>query len=859
MNAPAGARLFAPQRWAEVRALADRLDSLPPAHRRHELDAVAASDPELAGLVHALLEQGDATVAEPLQAAIDSLTGEGEAAVPAQIGAFRLVRRIGAGGMGVVYLAEREGADFTQRVALKLLDGNMARMARFAARERRILSALAHPNITAFVDAGTEGRSTWLAMEYVDGEPLLDYCRRHALDLHGRVALFDQVCSAVAHAHAQLVVHRDLKPSNVLVSTTGAAKLLDFGIAQILDATDDSQPATRVFTPEYASPEQLRGDRATTATDVYSLGLMLYEIVTGRRLPTIGRRGDGDWTTAELAQLATTQPVADSSLPAAPEDVRALARQLRGDLGRIIAHCVAAEPAQRYLSVALLREDLMRWVQHRPLTIARPGIAYALNRFVRRHRVAVSISAAALAALLGLSIVALWQARRATAMAAQADHARTFLADLLAGTDPFAAKKSGANTAQMLSDGAQRIEREFGDAPDMQADLRATIASVLDRIGEPKQARDLMLRSVEQLRQLHGPRSPKVGAALERLATAREDSGDLEGARADFSEAYSILQGTSEEYAKARIGAVTGLAKLANLRGDYADAERMHQAVLKERLASEGPESAEIAMDLMNLAADELYAERYSQAEDLAQHARAMLEKTVGPRHARNIYVDNVLGLAQISVGHTEASLATLRAALDLARTTLQPGALMIGNVMASLGNAELTSGDYASAIATLTEARKLNEAAKNPRRGASIMMLGLAQLRSGQGDALKTLHDASEVLTSQNTSNDPAYTAWCAAAYAAALAATGDIAEAERIGREARSKLLASPRAQSVRLGEVDLLLADVLERKGVPAEAGALREEALATFKRVYGDDHPRTRALASQLTGGGNARRP
>src|SRR4029077_3345485 len=169
----------------------------------------------------------------------------------------------------------------------------------------RILAALTHPNITAFVDAGNENGRAWLAMEYVEGEALRDYCEHHGLEVRERVRLFDQVCAAVAHAHAQLVVHRDLKPSNVLVTADGVVKLLDFGIALVLDPADEHTPATRVFTPEYAAPEQLRGERATTATDVYGLGPMLYELVCGRRLPTLENRGsDAGWTTAELARLA---------------------------------------------------------------------------------------------------------------------------------------------------------------------------------------------------------------------------------------------------------------------------------------------------------------------------------------------------------------------------------------------------------------------------------------------------------------------------------------------------------------------------------------------------------------------------
>jgi serine/threonine-protein kinase len=840
-------RLFAPERWADVRKLVNRLDPLTTAERARELEALGRDDAELARIAQMLLDQTQESVAEPLLRAVDTLFGETRAAMPTRIGPFRLLRRIGAGGMGVVYLAEREGADFTQRVALKLLETNVARMTRFASRERRILAALAHPNITAFVDAGSDDVNTWLAMEYVDGETLVDFCQNRQLDLRGRVMLFDQVCAAVAHAHAQLVVHRDLKPSNVLVNAEGSAKLLDFGIAQILDVTDERTPATRVFTPEYASPEQLRGDHATTATDIYSLGLMLYELIAGKRLPTMGRPGDADWTTAELARLATTQPEPATST-AAPGAAKLVARQLRGDLGRIIAHAVAAEPAHRYASVLQLREDLTRWLEHRPLTIARRKFSYVAARFVRRNRVAVAVAAIALAGLIGLSVVALWQAQRARAMAERADRARSFLADMFASADPFSTK-GGRTSVDRLRDGAQRIEEHFADAPETQAELRATIASVLDRIGEPAQARDLMLRSVEQLRQIHGPHAPPVGVALTRLALAREDSGDLDGAHADFTEAYAILQGSGAAYAKSRIEAVTGLAKLANLRGDFADAERMHESVLKERQESEGPESADIAMDLMNLAADSLYAERYARSEELAKRAHAMLEHTVGPRHARSIYVDNVLGLAQANAGDIDAGIATLRGAIELARATLQPGAMMIGNVIGSLGSAQLLAGDHAAAITTLTEARALNKASKNPRHGVTTMLLGLVQLRLQQTDALATLREAREIMAAQPSSSDIAYTTWGQAAYGAALAAAGDVAEGERLAREARATLLASPRAKSVRLGEVDVLLAEVLDRDTRTEEARTLRAEALATLQRVFGPDHPRTRAVAAQ----------
>jgi len=231
-----------------------------------------------------------------------------------------------------------------------------------------------------------------------------------------------------------------------------------------------------------------------------------------------------------------------------------------------------------------------------------------------------------------------------------------------------------------------------------------------------------------------------------------------------------------------------------------------------------------------------------------------MLEHAVGPRHARNIYVDNVLGLAQANAGDIDAGMTTLRGTIELARATLQPGAMMIGNVIGSLGSVQLLAGDYAAAAVTLTEARALNKAAKNPRLGVTAMLLGLTQLRLQGTDALATLRDAREIMAAQTSSTDVAYATWGQAAYAAALAAAGDAAEAERLAREARATLLASPRAKSVRLGEVDVLLAEVLDRNKRADEARTLRAEALATFQRVYGPDHARTRAVAAQESASG-----
>jgi serine/threonine-protein kinase len=850
-----GAALFTAGRWRELRALVERVEDLPSAERAAEIERIAASDAGLAASLEALLAAGDDEAADggaglrpgdvPAGDVIDRLLPPAAETLPAEVGPFRPLERIGIGGMGVVYLAERRYADFVQRVALKILDGGPARVSRMAARERRILAALAHPNITAVVDAGGGDGRAWLAMEYVDGEPLLAYCERLGLDLAARVRLFDQVCAAVAHAHAQLVVHRDLKPSNVLVNAEGVVKLLDFGIAVVLDPTDEETPATRVFTPEYAAPEQLRGERITTATDVYALGLMLYELVSGRRLPTLAHGGEG-WTTADLARHASRKPGQESrESPGFPAE-----RHLRGDLGRIVAHALATEPAQRYASVTLLREDLARWLDHRPLTIARPGFGYVAARFVRRHRIAVAASAMAVAMLFAATGLALWQAGRAERFAARAEHGKAFLLKLFAEANPFDARKSHADVRDLLRDAAKRVDAEFPDAPDTRIEMRDAIADVLTRIGDPAAGARLYQRNLDQLRRIHGANAPQVGAELQKLALATEAGGDIDTARRQFTDSYAMLRDAGDAWRSVRISAMTGLAKMANRSGDHAAAELMHQAVLRERLANEGPESPDIAMDLMNLGADAVYGERYAQAEALARRAHDMLERTLGPHHPRSIYVDNVLGLAEAGrAGHVDAALATMGADVALARSTLPPNTEMLGKVVTTFGGIQFLAGNDEAAIASLAEARAILASVNSPSVGTNEMILGQAQLDLDRAEALATLRGARAHLAAMHDAA-PELVAWADAAYGAALARAGKIAEGERIARAARTRLCASPRAGSVRLADVDRLLAGILDHTGAHTEARSLREEGIAIYRRIYGPGHPRERSLAREL---------
>ena len=364
-----------------------------------------------------------------------------------QIGGYRLLSLIGRGGMGQVFLAERP--DVGKRVAVKLLQSELASQddVRRFLRERRVLAGLEHPNIVPLLDAGVTAEGMpYFAMEFVDGVSITDYCRRHALTLAARVRLFQTVCTAVEHAHQHLIVHRDLKPSNILVDREGMVKLLDFGIAKLLDTDDEELTHTGVspMTPESAAPEQVRRQPVTPATDVYALGLLLFELLAGERAYSL--RG---LSPSRIEQTVCERvPARPSSLAAAQER-----RRIATDLDAICLKALEKDPRQRYPTAGHLAADVARYLAGRPVKARTPTTLYRIGKFVRRHRLRLSIAACAVALALGAVAGVLWQARRAEIARAESEAVSRFLMGLFELTDP-------AHGQAGRSDGA-RVDRAW--------------------------------------------------------------------------------------------------------------------------------------------------------------------------------------------------------------------------------------------------------------------------------------------------------------------------------------------------------------------------------------------------------------
>jgi len=783
--------LFSAERWSVVRALIDDLSGLAAGQRELELARIAETDAALAATLRGLLAGADDD--RMTQSVFDPLLPAADEAMPATIGPFRLQKWIGAGGMGTVYLAERGGTDFTQRVALKLLDGDAARVSRLAARERRILAALTHPNITAFVDAGNENGRAWLAMEYVDGEALRDYCEHHGLEVRERVRLFDQVCAAVAQAHAQLVVHRDLKPSNVLVTADGVVKLLDFGIALVLDPADEHTPATRVFTPEYAAPEQLRGERATTATDVYGLGLMLYELVCGKRLPAFERGTDGgEWTTAELARQAATPPP-DANATSTRREPKTLSRLLRGDLGRIIAHALAPSPAQRYASVALLREDLARWLDHRPLTIGRPALSYVAARFVRRHRVGVVAATLGLATIIGLSVAAFWQAQEKTveatlarAHAARAEAIQKFLGDIIDQANPDRNGGKPITAHDLIEKGEQQIGT-FDGQPALQADVLTALGKSYVGVSDFARAQILLDRAQALLAKPGIPDDVRA-RVLAGVAEFEVGNAKFENALAHAQQAAALLEADPHTNPVEIASVDMHIAQALDGLGDAAKTEAFLRTSLARDRAAVGDNDKAVAEQWVLLGwtlgvlgqdeeaeqafrngiagyravyGDGSYDEGHALndlgvmlqhkndlvgAEQAARESVRIRLATVGPEHRATLSAQhNLLATMELRGHFEEALLERERLLAHFTRPGLSTPRQLAGIYqVVGVDYAEL--GRFADSEAALRRALALGEQAQGPRNPAdqpAHRELGITLMLAGRyDDAEQTLRE---------------------------------------------------------------------------------------------------------------------
>lgn len=587
---------------AEVHALFERVIDLDPDVRSRLLDAECAGNPELRARVEALLTSDTEadTLLDADPADVWAMLLDEDEPAGRRVGPWRIVREIGRGGMGAVYHAERADGDFEQHVALKLVKRGMDTdeiLERFR-HERRILASLRHPGIARLYDGGaTDDGLPYLVMELVDGEPITRWCDGQRLDVDGRIDLFRTVCAAVQHAHQMLVVHRDLKPSNILIARDGTPRLLDFGIARLLDGDDDTAPQTRtgirMLTPEYAAPEQIRGEPATTATDVYALGAVLYELLTGERpFAHAGERSADATASAVRPSQRVRAPAAVS-----PDDVAAmrsttperLHRRLAGDLDTILLKALEPDAALRYGSAQQLLDDLERHRTGLPIRARRATFTYRTRKFAQRNRGALAAAILLVVALAAGFVTTVWQARRAEAeravavlARASAEQVSSFLVDMFDSADPLNMGSDRVDTLRvraLVDRGADRVRSELANQPALQSEMLTVLGKVYVSLGIFDSADDLLEDALRSARSVGAPPA-RQAAALNLLATAANGRGDFPRADSLLALALALYDasGVPSDSFRAASASERGVALM--YVGEYDEARRMHEHAL---------------------------------------------------------------------------------------------------------------------------------------------------------------------------------------------------------------------------------------------------------------------------------------
>ena len=708
-----------PDEARRLSALLDEAMGLAPQRRAAWQAGLAQREPQLCDLVTDVLASMDAAGHEHLLETsdlIDRRFAQAAHAAPSfegrAFGPWRVLRLLGRGGMGPVWLAERTDGLFSRQVALKLVHASLfgSALAQRFARERSILAALDHPHIARLLDAGVAGDGQpYLALEYVEGTPLTAYCDAERLPLAARIALVVQALSAVQHAHQNLVVHRDLKPSNILVTRDGQVRLLDFGIAKLMvegeaRETELTQVGGRALTLDYASPEQIAGQPVSTASDVYSLGVVLYELLCGQRPYHVTRESRGALEEAILnaepvrpSQRSITEDVAN----ARSTTLKKLARSLKGDLDTIVLKALKKSPAERYATADAFRQDLQRYLDGEAV-LARPdGAIYRASKFVRRHRFGVAATAVVFVSLgAGLAGTA-WQARQARQEAQRAQAVQEFLIGLFNQSDPVRAQGRELTARDMLDRGQRDLQTKLENQPRLNAELDGVLAELYSKLNDEEKALPLAEARRDLTFKLDGAHSLAYGDALSSLAEIQSGLRRHELAYKTLQQAREVLRQHAQVRQSELLKIEGHLAYQLGEMGRDKEAAELLIAALPSLEVRFGPRSWEVIHNTALLSHAYTSLGDHARALDINREIEPLLD-TVGAEHALDVAaVRNNMARAQMSTWHPDEAEKLLRRALDDYERLLGPNTSNAITVQRALAAALYERGQFKAAAAT--------------------------------------------------------------------------------------------------------------------------------------------------------------
>ncbi|HBB87435.1 MAG TPA: hypothetical protein DC047_07450 [Blastocatellia bacterium] len=809
-----------PQQWEAIKEVFSAALDQPLADRSQFVAVACGADETLRREVESLLaaheepqnllEKNTLDLATQLQPA-SNLDGR-------RFGAYQILREIGRGGMGAVFLAERADGEFQQQVALKIIRQSLADkdLERHFRRERQILASLSHPNIARLIDGGvSDAGELFLAMEFIDGEPLISFVNKHQLAIDERLRLFVKICRAVSFAHQNLIIHRDLKPSNVLVTPEGEPRLLDFGLAKLsepngagmLSSAEQTQTAFRAFTPAYAAPEQILGKNVTTTSDVFSLGVILYELLTGEKpFRFEGKSLDEIIKTVTSREPSLPSRVVDDTAPhATPRQ-----RQLRGDLDNITLKALQKDPARRYQSVAEFAHDIERHLDHLPISARQNTVAYRALRFYQRNRIAVAAAALIVIALVAGLAGSLWQYRKAQRENVRAEVVNDFLKKMLLTTRPssgLSGKKGYQTTVnEVLAEAEKNLDsEELRDQPEVRAELRHVVGAGYLEQGNYEAAEKNLRQALAEETQLYGANSPKPVMTEVFLA-------GLFFARADYDSAEKIygakLPLLRSDFQKGKVAAqffidsLTNYAVMRRARGDAIAAE----ALLRECLAIKASVGSNARTDLVRGILTLILIDRgkFDEARTLQEAAvnkyRALLNNET-PEFCTALTLFGIILMEQGDIPRAEASL---REAEGIYRKLYSPNFIALYDNLRLQAQVSYLAGRYEQAN------EQINRVLENYRQNSNPKYISFATALTVQGQILNKLGKSDEAekvlrealkLREANLPPGHFMTALTKGALGECLASKNRFAEAEPLLLESRDSLINSQGAQNPRV----------------------------------------------------------
>jgi eukaryotic-like serine/threonine-protein kinase len=834
--------------WARVYPWLDKAQDVPANDLREWIARIVAEQPDVGVPLREILAQGalldnNEFLAGPLYIPEDRQSRAGQ-----QVGAYTIDTLLAEGGMGEVWLAHRSDGQFEGRFAVKLLhlDTPGAKALDRFKREGRVLARLTHPNIARLIDAGaTPEGQPFLVLEYIDGEHVDQYCESRSLSTRSRIRLFLDVLAAVAHAHSSLIIHRDVKPSNVLVTTGGIVKLLDFGIAKLVDpdlTLEQRGQLTRiedvVLTPSYAAPEQILGEPLSTGTDVYQLGVLLHVLLVGR-LP----RGKVDTTRSERIQTALSEtPVRMSDAVSG-----SLRRELRGDLDAIIEKSLRKRPSERYSTASALSADLQRYLEHEPVS-ARTGIfAYRAGKFVRRYRGAVLSVTAALASLMIATAISLTQQHTIRLERDRADQITGFMTQIFKVPDPSEARGNTVTAREILDKSSRQIESGAGLDARVQSDLLQVMAGTYANLGLYGRAHSLAQSALDSRRRLLGPEDPKTLGSLQQMGNILMLEGHATEAENSFKNTLSLELRVLGPQNLLTLQTQDALVSALSSKGQYGEAEKLGRQTVAIETQTLGPRHL-LTLNTTRLLASALrHQNRFGEAEALYRQTAFIQRQALGADHPDTLKTEFSLAYMLTLQGRYSEAEGIYRDVLAVRRRVLGDEHPDTADTLTTLAielvhiRSRYTEAEELYRTALAVELRQLGpESRFTTRAEEGLANLLTEESRFGEAEPLfrEVLRVRLKLLGPDSTD-----TLLTQRNLACLILAEGHIEEAERLFRATLERDLRVLAPNDRDVFGVKYMLAETLLRAHRPQEAEVLARQAFEGQLGALGPQHPDT----------------